>query len=401
MSAEEGAGSKKPDRASSRKVKEASATEVEVGRYLNALEPETSDAAVQAILGSIYKLSGVVNPLTESIISSGLSGYTSPLGALATSYLVGSSEALIERLSLRPQLNEFESEVAKLRSEVDQKAQALLNQRADARKNEEQIKQLKSSLKELNDKQRLAHLLSRVGDAAQKRLLESEEFRSEFNQDAPRNAYVLSIDIRRSTELMLKAREPKLFAQFIITLATRLRHVILENNGIFDKFTGDGILAFFPEFFSGPDAGYLCVKSAAECHNIFTAVYKEHRHCFASILTDTGLGIGIDYGAVQLVQIGGDFTVVGTPVVYACRMSGATAGTTLVNQPAFEKLFDMFSEYCDFEETFLEIKHEGRILGYKARLNGKSFKPSPANWLAPVNTSGGSEEVSAGTQADR
>jgi len=166
-----------------------------------------------------------------------------------------------------------------------------------------------------------------------------------------------------------------------MTLAGHMRQVIIDNFGVFDKFTGDGILAFFPDFYSGKDAGFLCLDAAAKCHEVFAATYKSHRHCFMSVLADTGLGIGIDYGLVQVVQIGGDFTVVGTPVVYACRMGGCTAGDTFVNEPAFEKLFSDLSAYCDFDETVLEIKREGKTIAHRARLNGKTYSPGSPAWL--------------------
>ncbi len=70
----------------------------------------------------------------------------------------------------------------------------------------------------------------------------------------------MSIDIRRSTDLMLKAREPRLFADFVTGLCSKLKNLIVNNYGVFDKFTGDGVLAFFPDFYSGPDAGLLAVR---------------------------------------------------------------------------------------------------------------------------------------------
>jgi class 3 adenylate cyclase len=329
---------------------------------------------LQPLLAYLQQVQGLARSqvLANSLVRSAPSSRTAPQ----------SNAEIIKHFTAHPNLSEFESEVARLKRDIEDKAKALLKERAGVQQQAKQIELLEADLAVLRDKQRLGHLLSRVGDYAQRRLLESEEFRAEFNHDMPRNAFVLSIDIRRSTELMLKAREPKLFAEFMITLAGRLRLIILENHGIFDKFTGDGILAFFPEFFSGRDAGYLALRAASECHEVFSSVYKTHRHCFSAVLTDTGLGIGLDYGAVQLVQIGGDFTVVGTPVVYACRMSGATAGRTFVNQPAFEQLFELFSEYCDFEETELEIKHEGKTLAHKARLNGKPYEHVQPEWLA-------------------
>ncbi len=96
-----------------------------------------------------------------------------------------------------------------------------------------------------------------------------------------------------------------------------------------------------------------------------------------------GLGIGLDYGNIQMVQIGGEFTVVGTPVVYASRMAGAEAGQMYLNEPAYEKIFEQYSAHCDFDECDIEIKHEGNILAYRARLNGKTFEPAVPEWEKP------------------
>jgi len=89
--------------------------------------------------------------------------------------------------------------------------------------------------------------------------------------------------------------------------------------GIFDKFTGDGILAFFPEFFTGKRCRYHGVAAAHEATTIFAKCYKDHRPSFKSVLTDVGLTAGIDYGPVHLVRVADGLTVVGEPVVYACR----------------------------------------------------------------------------------
>jgi class 3 adenylate cyclase len=70
-----------------------------------------------------------------------------------------------------------------------------------------------------------------------------------------------------------------------------LGQTIIGNLGVFDKFTGDGILAFFPEFYSGPDAGYLAIQAADACHKVFADHYTNSRKCFISVLKDTGLGI--------------------------------------------------------------------------------------------------------------
>src|SRR4051812_3379022 len=118
------------------------------------------------------------------------------------------------------------------------------------------------------------------------------------------------VDIRRSTELMLKARRPDLFASFMMTLCRDLAAIIKNHFGVFDKFTGDGILAFFPEFFTGSDAGFHAVAAATEAHRTFTELYKQHRSSFTTILTDVRLAIGLDYGTVHLVNLADGLTVV-------------------------------------------------------------------------------------------
>ena len=222
-----------------------------------------------------------------------------------------------------------------------------------------------------------------------------------FQNEKSCDAFVISIDIRRSTELMLKAREPRLFAEFIRELGLKLGDIVIENLGVFDKFTGDGILAFFPEFYSGADSGFRVVETADKCHEVFRQHYRDNRRCFTAVLRDTSLGIGVDFGKVHMVQIGGALTVVGNPVVYACRMGSAPAGSTLLNQPAYEQIFDLFSAYCDIEETSLPFKHEGDMVAYTARRNKKQHSPANPEWLDASQTPPNNQRAEDSTEAPK
>jgi class 3 adenylate cyclase len=195
---------------------------------------------------------------------------------------------------------------------------------------------------------------------------------------------------------MLKARNAEAFADFITTLCADLMNIITEQFGVFDKFTGDGVLAFFPDFYTGDDAAYYAVAAADKCHASFREHYQRFRRSFSSVLTGIGLGIGVDYGLVHLVQMAGGLTVVGAPVVYACRLSGAPPGVTLVNQPAYEVVSDRFGAMCFINETNVEIKHEGGMLAYEVRLNGREYKPQRPAWLSEVGVGG----KSIGAQVD-
>ncbi len=271
--------------------------------------------------------------------------------------------------------------IAHLRRSVEDKASEILDIVGNNEKRTKAIEELQSTICQLSEKERLSFLLTRVNEFAQKLLLESGEFQKQFLEAEECNAFVLSADIRRSTELMFKARSPYQYAHFMTELCKDLESIVKEHYGVFDKFTGDGILAFFPDFFSGEDAGYYTITTADLCHKVFQEKFYEFRSSFVSMPTNVGLGIGIDYGTVSLVQIADGLTVVGIPVVYACRMGGAPAGKTLLNQPGYEKISRLYGEYCAFCKTQLEIKNEGSILGYDLKLNEVPYFPSPPRWM--------------------
>jgi class 3 adenylate cyclase len=276
---------------------------------------------------------------------------------------------------------ELNDTIAHLRREVEDKAMELKHAETGAAEKIAAIAKLEASIAQLTEKERLSFLLARVNEDAQALLLSSERFRKPFLDLSECHAFVMSVDIRRSTELMLKARSPEQFAHFITTLCKDLEEIVKAHFGVFDKFTGDGILAFFPDFFSGEDAAYQVIAAADDCHRLFRERYREFRSSFTAVLTDVGLGIGIDYGPAHLVQMAGGLTVVGAPVVYACRMAGAPPGTTLLNQPGYEKVSERFSGHCFFNETELDIKNEGTTLAYEVRLNRKEYQPKLPSWL--------------------
>lgn len=286
-----------------------------------------------------------------------------------------------EEEKLEGKIVDLRRENRRLLNEATEKSEALKRKEIQIGELQKTIEQLQKNEQDIYREQRLQYLLYRVNESARAKLLESEEFKNRFEKCEHCNAVIMSVDIRRSTELMLKAREPQLYAGFITSLCAELTRIILDNYGVFDKFTGDGILAFFPDFYSGEDAPYLAIKAADECHDYFFRHYEANRSCFCSILIDIGLGIGIDHGLSHLVRLQDGLTVIGTPVVYACRMSGAKAGQTLLNQPAYEVTSQKFGKYVNFQETEIDIKNEGSTLAYLTTLSSKTPKIKPPDWL--------------------
>ena len=273
------------------------------------------------------------------------------------------------------------AEISALEKSAQKQADEISKHTADKKKAAQEIDKLRGIIDELNNKQGLQHLLSSVSSDVHEKIESDEEFRLQFTSDAEVNAFVVSVDIRRSTELMLKARSPKLFADFITTLCGDLEDIFKRNWAVVDKFTGDGILAFFPEFFSGPDAGFLALRAAKQANDAFSRRYREFRTSFTTILNDVGLGTGIDYGKVHQVRMAGALTIVGQPVVYACRMGGAPAGKILMNQPAFEVISNRYENLTMIDETLISIKAEGVLVAYDVRLLNRDFTPESPNWI--------------------
>ena len=120
----------------------------------------------------------------------------------------------------------------------------------------------------------------------------------------------------------------------------------------------------------------------AECHDFFSSHYKKNRSCFTVVMRDIGLCIGIDYGATQLVSVQDWLTPIGTPVVYACRLSGAEAGYTLLAQQAHDEASRKFGRFIDLREYEQPFKHQGTVIPYAVSLAKKAPRVKRPDWLA-------------------
>jgi len=240
---------------------------------------------------------------------------------------------------------------------------------------------MKQKITELEGTQLLKHLLPRLNEKAQKKLFEDDDFVKRFQFNQVCKSVVVSMDIRDSTQLMLNAKNPTLFAQFISSLSLKLYELVTSNFGVYDKFTGDGLLCFFPEFYSGSDALYYAIKTAAEAHQLFYLEYEKNYQKFSVVRADVGLGIGIDYGDTCLTSISSDLTVVGIPVVYACRLSAAPANHTFLNQSAFELLQEKYTPYYSKKMSIIGFKNQGSMYAYDVDLNFDAIKPNNPDWV--------------------
>lgn len=203
-------------------------------------------------------------------------------------------------------------------------------------------------------------------------LITSRDFQKYFSKKTCKS-FVFTIDIRRSTELMNLAVSSADYVEFISELNKTIREIILHNCGIVDKFTGDGIIAYFTDFYAGTYAGILAIEAAIQCHNAFNTIYEKHLGLFKSPLVrgadGVGFGIGIDYGDIYLDLRDMELFAVGEPIVKACRLASAGAGETLLNQSAYNEVKD--KDFLSLTRIEFTLKHEGRIYAYKVKMMEK------------------------------
>jgi class 3 adenylate cyclase len=151
----------------------------------------------------------------------------------------------------------------------------------------------------------------------------------------PIQMFVMAADIRESTTLMKEAIRFERFASVMDRFVSSVRVGIRKSGGWFDKFTGDGFLAYWIVQGGGAADEYeeRFVQTAGDLvHTANTLVDLFHRRVLEdfransrNLSSGVGLSMGLDAGPGYLVKIADELTLVGPPVVGAVRMVTAAA----------------------------------------------------------------------------
>jgi class 3 adenylate cyclase len=184
------------------------------------------------------------------------------------------------------------------------------------------------------ERARIAGLLEKHAPTGWEELFRTEELLDAIIDGEPIQMFVMAGDIRSSTILMKEAVRFERFAFIMDKFVTSVRRGIQGSGGWFDKFTGDGFLAYWIVQ-SGSDEHHEHFVQAAGnmTHTAHTLVEFFHQRVLEDFRSNSrnlpdgvGLAVGLDAGPGYLVEIAGELTVVGSPVVGAVRM--VTAAST-------------------------------------------------------------------------
>ena len=174
------------------------------------------------------------------------------------------------------------------------------------------------------ERRRIAELLSAHAPPDWEERFEREQLLDAIIDTTPLQMFVMAADIRESTLLMKEAVQFERFAKIMDKFVSAVRSGIGTPGGWFDKFTGDGFLAYWIAPATPKEqyqrrfveaAGNLA-HTAHELIELFhRRVLEDFRRNSRNLSDGVGLSIGLDAGPGFLVEIAGELTLVGPPVV--------------------------------------------------------------------------------------
>lgn len=181
-----------------------------------------------------------------------------------------------------------------------------------------------------------------------------------LDHEKPLRMIVLSADIRKSTFLMQESVSFRKFAQLMGRFIDRTATLIQGSGGWFDKFTGDGFLAYWLQPDENPDYAEFFTVCQTLLYTFKETGMDIFRKNCRNFPAGVGLSLGIDAGDAYMVTMAGDLTIVGPPVVGAVRMVSAadqpweTMCNVFLGDALFENRARLLSEYQ------IEIRREYR-----------------------------------------
>lgn len=154
---------------------------------------------------------------------------------------------------------------------------------------------------------------------------------------------VILADIRRSQDLMTYGKNPNEYRERIVTFINETRNILKKNCGIYDRFTGDGFIAYFNQYMceqQGKDYYEMMIKSCREIMDFVEPFFADWSSTLRKVPdVEIGLAIGVDDGFVTYQDVNNQLFAIGDACVWATRMNSAgKQGDVILNNIPYQKL---------------------------------------------------------------
>lgn len=199
------------------------------------------------------------------------------------------------------------------------------------------IKQLHDEVESRN--QLLRQVLNRyVAEDVADVILEDPERHLKLGGEL-RPVTVLFADIRGFTRFTEQHSAPQVIASLNVIFQA-LSQVVFDHRGTFDKYLGDGLMAFYGAPVAEADDAQRALDSAVEMQRRFHELRKEKAD-----FEGLGLGIGLHSGEAVVGNIGSDevmdYTVVGDVVNVAKRLQEFAQGSQILLSQRTRELVEL------------------------------------------------------------
>jgi len=198
---------------------------------------------------------------------------------------------------------------------------------------------------------------------------------------------ILNVDIRNFTSISesLKGEE---VVNYLNELFNQWVPEIIERGGTFDKYTGDGFMAFFgapiPQKNQADKAVEASEKIIEKTKEIFEK-WKKNGEKITNIINKILIGIGISSGEVVIGHIGSKMIKAYTPIGTAANLSARLQELTKILK--YYIIIDPITYQLLTNKKNIDTIHNQKIRGLKEEMNVYGIYPYDNDSFSPLDRS--------------
>ena len=190
---------------------------------------------------------------------------------------------------------------------------------------------------------------------------------------------VIVADIRRSQDLMTYGKDPGEYCERMVKFIEVTRDILKRYCGIYDRFTGDGFVAYFSEYMcqqQGKDFYDMMLKSCREIIEFSEPFFAEWISTIRKIPdTEIGISIGVDDGVVSFRDVNNQLFAIGDACVWATRMNAAgSQGDVVINNIPYQTIKNSLNQ-DNFEIINSVTKSGEHFKAYRLNIKNVSYVP--------------------------